>query len=298
VLTSLYDSVSIKKTDHEELLALVNSSPIIQNQLEHLASVWGEDCLSVLWKLLIATSGDIKFMFSDYLKADPPANITAAVSAIQKFSLPHNEDFRSLDEAVQKLYEHPAYPLLEHSFYLSHGIIRLKIVLDLADKIQQESLSFCDLGVGPGVIFSHILRNKKQWRGEALDISSSCVRYAEILLRKYAIPKERALIKQGDAQNLPFGEDCFDLIIATEILEHLPNPAEVLKSLRPMIKKNGHLIASVPINSPWGPHLVVFKNEEEVKNLFSESGFQIKEFVVFEIPHFSESLTFCLLQKK
>ena len=50
----------------------------------------------------------------------------------------------------------------------------------------------------------------------------------------------------GDACNLPFMNETFTTVVATEILEHLPHPHEVVREIRRVLKNNGRAIVSVP----------------------------------------------------
>jgi SAM-dependent methyltransferase len=51
-------------------------------------------------------------------------------------------------------------------------------------------------------------------------------------------------IKQGDALALPFAEDEFDVVVAAEVLEHLPDPVLGLAEMARVGRR--HLVVSVP----------------------------------------------------
>jgi ubiquinone/menaquinone biosynthesis C-methylase UbiE len=55
-------------------------------------------------------------------------------------------------------------------------------------------------------------------------------------------------IKQGDIYKLPFKDNTFDVVVCTEVLEHLDKPKDALKELKRVSKK--YLLLSVP-NEPW-----------------------------------------------
>jgi len=52
----------------------------------------------------------------------------------------------------------------------------------------------------------------------------------------------------GDALNLPMGNECVDMVICTEVLEHIPTPERALAELTRVTR--GHLLLSVPWE-PW-----------------------------------------------
>jgi SAM-dependent methyltransferase len=53
----------------------------------------------------------------------------------------------------------------------------------------------------------------------------------------------------GDASWLPFPDDAFDLVMAIEVFEHLPDPPAALAELARVC--SGSLIASVPLEPIW-----------------------------------------------
>lgn len=53
----------------------------------------------------------------------------------------------------------------------------------------------------------------------------------------------------GDATRLPFPDDAFDLVLAIEVLEHIPGPEAALAELARVAR--GHLVASVPFEPIW-----------------------------------------------
>jgi len=55
-------------------------------------------------------------------------------------------------------------------------------------------------------------------------------------------------IKRGDIYNLVYEDNSFDLVICTEVLEHLENPAKALKEIERVSSK--YVLLTVP-NEPW-----------------------------------------------
>ncbi len=60
----------------------------------------------------------------------------------------------------------------------------------------------------------------------------------------------------GDALDIPFDDDYFDIVLSTEVIEHTANPKKAVKEMCRVLKKNGILIITVP-NKMWYPIVVI-----------------------------------------
>lgn len=79
-------------------------------------------------------------------------------------------------------------------------------------------------------------------------------RYLEVA-RKNKIDK-RVKIMKGSVYAIPFKDNFFDLVICSEVLEHLKNESMALNEIKRVMKRNGELIITVPsIDFPffWDP---------------------------------------------
>jgi SAM-dependent methyltransferase len=97
-------------------------------------------------------------------------------------------------------------------------------------------LRVCDVGIGKGILFDELRR-----RGPAslvgVDISMP-------YLERFARTPEVTVVL-ANAENLPF-RDAFDLVIATDILEHVMNVGDVMISIRESLVPGGRLVVRVP----------------------------------------------------
>lgn len=60
----------------------------------------------------------------------------------------------------------------------------------------------------------------------------------------------------GSALDLPFGDQTFDTVVGTEILEHVPDPLGALREMRRVLKTDGHLVLTTPMY--WPRHEMPF----------------------------------------
>ncbi len=67
---------------------------------------------------------------------------------------------------------------------------------------------------------------------------------------------------------LPFSDNAFDMVMSTQVLEHVPNPSKVLNEMARVCKKNGSVVISLPF---------VYPEHEEPFDFFRFTSFGIKQ---------------------
>ena len=50
----------------------------------------------------------------------------------------------------------------------------------------------------------------------------------------------------ADAQSLPLTSESFDTVLCTQVLEHVPEPLELLREVRRVLKSDGRLVLTAP----------------------------------------------------
>ena len=98
-----------------------------------------------------------------------------------------------------------------------------------------------DAGCGEGFSLNKLMINKIGEELEGIEYSKEAID-----LGKKLFPK--ANIKQGSIYEFPYKDNSFDLIVCTEVLEHLEDPQKALLEIIRVSKK--HIILSVP-NEPF-----------------------------------------------
>lgn len=98
-----------------------------------------------------------------------------------------------------------------------------------------------DAGCGEGFTMDRLSKNGIGDKIEGVEYSKDA-----ILLGKKHFPN--LIFKEGSAYDLPYKDNSFDLVVCTEVLEHLDEPRKALKEL---IRVSGKYVAvSVP-NEPF-----------------------------------------------
>lgn len=149
----------------------------------------------------------------------------------------------------------------------------------------KEKGKLLDLGFGRGYLENEIVKNNLDLKLFGIDISTFAVE---------SIKKEiKGKFIKGDVIKLPFRNNLFEIVVSLEIMEHISpsNTFKVLREIYRVLKKNGKLIISIPLNE----RLEILINEGEnlsghVRNYSKElikaeleiSGFElIHEFSLF-----------------
>ena len=148
--------------------------------------------------------------------------------------------------------------------------------------------SILDVGCGEGFTLNKLLENKIGERLEGVDFQKSAIEIGKKVHTYLAL-------KQGNIYKLEYKNNSFDLVIATEVLEHLKDPKKGLKELVRISKK--YLLLSVP-NEPFfmganflrGKNITRWGNDIEHIQHWSAKGFaqfivQNSEFRILKVRH-------------
>jgi SAM-dependent methyltransferase len=187
------------------------------------------------------------------------------------------EDHLPFEEARERIYDQSFYPVVTHFTYALQpsATARLNFVKGVVRAIPTERASVADLGCGSGVILSEILMMKPLWTGRGLDISREAVSYA----RRLALHKgvaQRADFGAGNITHLPYPDESLNLIIASEIIEHMPEPELVVSEIRRVLKPGGQLILTMPLESHTPGHIHTLSNQEDLRILCERAGLKVR----------------------
>jgi SAM-dependent methyltransferase len=80
---------------------------------------------------------------------------------------------------------------------------------------------------------------------------------------------------------LPFAEATFDSVLLDNVLEHIADPSPLLKEIRRVLRKGGHVVIGVPGLRGQAADLdhKVFYDEESLRRLASRHGFKVEQFM-------------------
>ncbi|WP_051229145.1 class I SAM-dependent methyltransferase [Paludibacterium yongneupense] len=117
-----------------------------------------------------------------------------------------------------------------------------------------------EVGCGVGAQTEILLRRYPDIRIAGIDFSEKQLAAAHDRLRDHPLALKRLTLQQMDAGNLDFAPASFDAAFLCWILEHVPDPEQVLAEVRRVLKPGSRLYATEVMNaafflSPYSPHL-------------------------------------------
>ena len=139
---------------------------------------------------------------------------------------------------------------------------------------------------------------------ESLDKAFEGLKFLE------SISNTKTNFLSGSAYSLPFSDDSFDLVVCSEVLEHLHDYKDAIKEINRVLKPGGQFLASVPAEFPekicWllsedyqnqpGGHLRIFKKNELIKDI-AEHNFSFESSQRFHSIHSAYWWLRCLFWK-
>ncbi len=109
-------------------------------------------------------------------------------------------------------------------------------VIDRIGKIDKPFERILDVGCGTGVLLHKLSLCYPKVRFDGLDLSDQMIAQAT------AKSLSNVEWKQGDAENPPYPDNTFDVLMCTSSFHHYPNPQQAIQSFYRILKPEGLLI--------------------------------------------------------
>ncbi len=181
------------------------------------------------------------------------------------------------DEARAAIYDQPFYAVVTHITYALQpsATARLNFVREVVRDACTRRGRVADLGCGSGVILSEVLLMKPEWTGHGLDISPTAVAYARRLAAHNGVG-DRASFETGCVTRLPYADESLNLVVASEVVEHLPEPEAVAREIARVLKPGGQLILTMPVESRTPAHAHTLQGAGELRALLRGAGLSVR----------------------
>lgn len=133
-----------------------------------------------------------------------------------------------------------------------------------------------EVGSGHGLLLYLCLSELKMGEATAWDLSQVSLEQTKSALARLGTLDNARFAVQDMHKAEPGGEP-FDLIILSHLLEHLEDPVDALKRLKPLVGKRGCVYVNVPLNAPMPDHLILLRSPTEAEQLLVDGGFRVVE---------------------
>ena len=167
-------------------------------------------------------------------------------------------------------------------------LTRHKIIIDIITKFSNKDDNILDIGCFDGKILNTLRKNgyKNLYGVDFSDASKSSFKNTSIHFASCDIEKEE----------IPFNRK-FDVVIFTDVLEHLFSPQTTLYDLRKKMNKDARIIFSVP-NAGWivnGILLSFFPSKLFISTAFGPWG-HTYHFTFFQVRKIASNLKFKIVK--
>ncbi len=134
---------------------------------------------------------------------------------------------------------------------------------------------FLEIGCGHGMFFIESIKQNRFQSYKAVDLSPSSIELTKNFVNSY-FEKNLPNVEIKLQDIFDFDEDeKFDFINMGEVLEHVENPKKLLDRIYELLTNNGKAYLSTCANCPAVDHIYLYKNVDEIKNMFEEAGLKI-----------------------
>ncbi|MDH5266318.1 MAG: class I SAM-dependent methyltransferase [Candidatus Bathyarchaeota archaeon] len=114
------------------------------------------------------------------------------------------------------------------------NVERMQTISDMVSRVGN-GLRVLDVGCGDGAISEYLWKMGNHVTSVDLKNIATIAHRCRVLL-----------VVAGDAEQLAFASNSFDVVLASEVVEHLWNPHSFLDEAHRVLRANGHLIISTP----------------------------------------------------
>ena len=171
---------------------------------------------------------------------------------------------------------------IEHKRDDQSNIARYVRMMNIIKKHVSKDKKLLEVGFWSGYLFEKLQGDIKCY---GIDISSKIVDSCREKFKKEHINAE---LSRQSIEETTFEDDFFDVIVAIEVIEHLPDIAKGIKEINRILKINGVFIGSVPANENLSENIILCPycrktfhrfghqnsfSKDNLKTLFENNGF-------------------------
>ena len=139
---------------------------------------------------------------------------------------------------------------------------------------------YLEVGPGHGLMVYFAAQSPLSRSLEAWDVSAVSLRETRAALTRLEVWKPVNLT-EVDILQAAIPANRYDLIVISEVLEHLEDPGRALRLLRGVLKPGGRIFVNVPLNSPSPDHIYLLSTPDEARDLVEGAGLKVESLELF-----------------
>jgi 2-polyprenyl-3-methyl-5-hydroxy-6-metoxy-1,4-benzoquinol methylase len=190
-------------------------------------------------------------------------------------------DFANVNRQVYQNLEYMSgtyYPALLFSYLFSSNYFSIysafrSLFIPLCQAHAGASL---EVGIGHGLLSASLLSTNPKLRGYGLDISPVAPEISSRVSSFFHLAYPITTTVGDAVEHIPLQDGApYRVMICAEVLEHLPDPARLLRNMHAALEDNGTLFLTASINMESVDHLYLFHSDEEVLQMVERTGFRV-----------------------
>ncbi len=143
--------------------------------------------------------------------------------------------------------------------------------------------SFLDVGCATGMLVEHM--RDLGWKAKGVEICEASVRYG--------IERRGVDIALGTLEDMRFADASFSVVHSSHVIEHVPDPAAMLREVRRILRADGMALVTTPnidglqarlFGARWrsaiADHLTLF-SKRTLRRMLEEAGFHVLRVVTW-----------------
>jgi len=173
-------------------------------------------------------------------------------------------------KVLKETYERLVTEGIDREYLYSWNTIPYTLLSILA-KTEQKSIKVLELGCGRGQLSNYLT-------AKGFDVIATDFNIVSLKIGRQMHPNLQLIC--ADAEELPFRESEYDVIISVELIEHLPDVATHLEEVRRVLKKDGRYYLSTPNKLVESAYNLFRKRAGDELHISSQSILSLKRILI------------------
>ena len=183
-------------------------------------------------------------------------------------------------EALSEVYSRPEFMapyvdglLLSQVLWYNH-VGTFEMFINRVLGVTEHPFDYLEIGPGHGLMTWFAARHSLARNVEAWDVSATSLEKTRDALDRLGLVAPVTL-REIDILAPTAPNTKVDIIVISEVLEHLETPEMALNFLRQVLHNDGRIFINVPLNSPSPDHIYLFAALSDIVEMVEAAGFRV-----------------------